>query len=338
MKGEFYKMEFDAWDEGTVELTLEEEAAYLRLCHQMYRRHGPIPNSDRLLCSLWRCHQNKARPLLQRLIEKGKIFVTEDQRLANTRTIREVDTRETLGRRRAHAGHTGGIRSGDVRRKSLNGHDTHEAIASSKIPTKEEIREEKIEDTYVSLSETSSDARLPRRDFGEKIPTSSQAEPSEMPARCESLTADGPGKREPDPVSPPPKKRKAYPADFETFWQSYPTDALMSKKLAFEAWQRLDEDARTEVMASLPAFGAYCASKPDYRPVHAVRYITQHRSEGFVQLAAKAADRVFVPKDTPEWEAWQRVKRVQPVMSTEHHKEGWWFPSRWPEQQQEAAA
>lgn len=129
-KGEFYKMEFDAWDEGTVELTLEEEGAYLRLCHQMYRRRGPIPNSDRMLCALWRCHQNKARPLLQKLITKGKIQVTPEGNLTNGRVRQEVDTRETLGRHRADAGHTGGIRSGHARRKSLENNNTDEAKRS----------------------------------------------------------------------------------------------------------------------------------------------------------------------------------------------------------------
>jgi uncharacterized protein YdaU (DUF1376 family) len=141
MKGEFYKMEFDAWDEGTVELTLDEEAAYLRLCHQMYRRRGPIPNSDRLLCSLWRCHQNKARPLLQRLIAKGKIRITEDGALTNQRVGRELDDRETLRTHRAHAGHTGGIRSGHARRKPLETKGVDEAKRSRG----EEIREEKKE-------------------------------------------------------------------------------------------------------------------------------------------------------------------------------------------------
>lgn len=149
MKGEFYKMEFDAWDEGTVELTLEEEAAYLRLCHQMYRRRAPVPNSDRLLCSLWRCHPNKARPLLQRLIEKKKVFLTVEGHIANTRVTQELDTRETLATQRADAGHKGGIRSGHARRKSLKNKHASEANgaeASSKRSREEKIREERVLD------------------------------------------------------------------------------------------------------------------------------------------------------------------------------------------------
>lgn len=128
------------------------------------------------------------------------------------------------------------------------------------------------------------------------------------------------------------RRRESYSPDFEAFWKAYPTDSLMSKKAASDAWKRLDESARTEVMASLPAFKAYCASKPDYRPVHAVRYITQRRSEGFIQVASKASEQTFVEKGTPEWEAWQKVRKVPPVRSETHHTEGWWFPTRWPQQ------
>lgn len=129
--GEFYAMEYDAWDEGTVGLTLEEEAAFLRICHQIYRRQQPIPNSNKLLCALWRCHPNKAKALLQRLIIEGKITINEDGRLTNDRTAKEIHVRETLRTRRAHAGHTGGIRSGEARRKSLENNDPPEAKRST---------------------------------------------------------------------------------------------------------------------------------------------------------------------------------------------------------------
>lgn len=127
-------------------------------------------------------------------------------------------------------------------------------------------------------------------------------------------------------------KRVQYPPDFESFWKGYPTDKLMSKKEAFAAFRRLGADARTEVLASLPAFRSHCQANPDYRPVHACRYITQERYVGFAELAETAANRVFVAIGTPEWEAWQSVKRTNSMRSTEHGAEGWWFESRWPKQ------
>lgn len=173
-RGEFYKMEYDSWDEGTVDLTLEEEAAYLRLCHQMYRRRGPIPKSERLLVALWRCHINKARHLLDALIAKGKIQVTTEGDLTNTRVTREVHARETLRTQRAHAAHTGGIRSGEVRRKSKENNTPTELFASTDRSIEErrgeEIREERKKETADAASKPP-DAKvydLAREMFGKK--------------------------------------------------------------------------------------------------------------------------------------------------------------------------
>jgi len=136
------------------------------------------------------------------------------------------------------------------------------------------------------------------------------------------------------------RKRLSYPAAFEAFWSAYPTDSLMSKKQAAEAWSRLPLEAREVATASLPAFKAYCQNHPDYRPVHAVRYLSQERFVGFSETAAKVSQLVFVAKGSGEWEAWQRVKRTASARSDAHQKDGWWFPSRWPpetRQQGEAA-
>lgn len=94
MKTEFYKMEYEAWDEGTDCLTLEQEGAYLRLCHQMYRRRSAIPNEPRMLARLWRCHTNKAKVLVESLIAMGKIHLTADGKgLVNDRVELELNRR-----------------------------------------------------------------------------------------------------------------------------------------------------------------------------------------------------------------------------------------------------
>jgi hypothetical protein len=104
----------------------------------------------------------------------------------------------------------------------------------------------------------------------------------------------------------------------------------MSKKAAGLVWSRMTEDVRQLAMASLPAFRAYCTSKPEYRPVHAVRYLTQERFVGFSEVVSKAAGKVFVAKGTPQWTAWQRVQHSSCVTSAEHRQDGWWFESEWP--------
>jgi uncharacterized protein YdaU (DUF1376 family) len=165
MKGEFYKMDFRAWNVGTVDLTLEQEAAYLRLCHAMYDVGGPVPNSTRMLMGLFRCGNTKAITLLNGLIAAGKIAVTSDDRLINHRVTEELASRERVSSARRIAGERGGSAprataerlpsdprptaerpSTDLRptsSKPLKNNTSDEAIASTPGSRGEEIREEK---------------------------------------------------------------------------------------------------------------------------------------------------------------------------------------------------
>lgn len=111
MKALFWKMDYDAWDVGTVDLPLEQEAAYLRLCNQMYRAKGPIPNSTKLLQALFRCGHTRARALADALISAGKIEVREDGLLSNPRVMSELSERGALSAIRASVGSEGGRKS-----------------------------------------------------------------------------------------------------------------------------------------------------------------------------------------------------------------------------------
>jgi hypothetical protein len=76
--------------------------------------------------------------------------------------------------------------------------------------------------------------------------------------------------------------------DFQIFWKEYPTDAVMSKKRALEQWDGLSQAEREAARQAIPAFKDYCRKHPTYRPVHAERFLSQRRFEGFA-LSATAA-------------------------------------------------
>ena len=76
------------------------------------------------------------------------------------------------------------------------------------------------------------------------------------------------------------------PCDFEIFWKEYPTDALMSKKRALEEWEKLSPAEREAARQAIPAFKDYCRKHATYRPVHAERFLSQNRFEGFALSAA----------------------------------------------------
>lgn len=211
MKGEFYKMEFRAWNIGTVDLTLEQEAAYLRLCHAMYDIGGPVPNSPRMLMGLFRCGNVKAAALLKALISAGKIAQTKDGKLINHRVTEELADRERVSSARRVAGERGGSAPrvkpewtpSDPRvnsewtpsdaevngAKPLQNKDAGQAIAPTPQSRGEEIREEKKidknpQDTNVSSAPKGARAR------GTRIPENFVSS-EEARAVCEEMGLAG---------------------------------------------------------------------------------------------------------------------------------------------------
>ncbi len=88
-------------------------------------------------------------------------------------------------------------------------------------------------------------------------------------------------------IDSPKQVRTTYSKDFELFWNGYPKDSNMSKKEAYTAWKRISDEDRKKATDAVPHFSAYCKANPDYRPIHAVRFITKARWEGFLQSAEK---------------------------------------------------
>lgn len=108
------------------------------------------------------------------------------------------------------------------------------------------------------------------------------------------------------PAKNPPAKRgrNQYPEDFETFWREYPTDPGMSKIEAAKAWEKLPPDRRLAARQAIPKFRDWVQNQgPNYRVVHAVRYLTQGRFDGFTappqpQTGPPADRRIMTPLGT----------------------------------------
>jgi uncharacterized protein YdaU (DUF1376 family) len=140
-------------------------------------------------------------------------------------------------------------------------------------------------------------------------------------------------------LEPCPKRvRTTYSDQFEEFWKGYPTDANMSKKEAFDVWKRLTSEKRAAALASLPAFRLHCQAQPDYRPIHACRYLSKERFEGHVATAQKLEARRFIEQGTPQWDAWQEhliAERGRGSPSTKgivngRSVSGWTFDAEYP--------
>jgi len=72
---------------------------------------------------------------------------------------------------------------------------------------------------------------------------------------------------------------------------------LMSKKKAFEVWRRMSAADRAAAQSAIPAFREYVKRQVNYRVVHAQRYLSERRYEGFAQSAAPGAEAIAQARD-----------------------------------------
>ena len=167
----FYKMDPAKWDFGTADLSLEEEAAYLRIVNAIHKHDGPVPNNDRVLAGLFRTSTRKARTLVDALVAAGKVTI-EDGHIWNERARSDLVQRGFTTISRAEAGAKGGRTRAENAAKALKDNNPPQANASSRI---EENREEKKEREPIgSPKKIERGSRLPvdwhlPRDWGQEI-------------------------------------------------------------------------------------------------------------------------------------------------------------------------
>lgn len=132
------------------------------------------------------------------------------------------------------------------------------------------------------------------------------------------------------------RKRNSYADDFEKFWTAFPTDAGMSKLEAAKAWDRLSPDDRLDAFNAIPAFKAWVAQQGEnYRTVHACRYLSQRRFEGFKEKAERMKERVstgfYIQPASDEMHAWDGyLKQTTGRPCPRDSRGGWTQPTRWP--------
>lgn len=127
---DWYKMNPVDWNDGTDDLTLEQEAAYLRICHAIYITERPVRDNPFVIAGLLRCNERKAKRILAELVEAGKLVI-EDGQISNRRAVEEVSNRNRTRTERKSAGSRGGVESGKARAKALKNNDQGQAIAST---------------------------------------------------------------------------------------------------------------------------------------------------------------------------------------------------------------
>ncbi len=138
------------------------------------------------------------------------------------------------------------------------------------------------------------------------------------------------------------RKRNSYAQDFEMFWAAFPTDSGMSKLEASKAWGKLSTEDKLDAFNAIPGFKAWVTQQgPNYRTVHACRYLSQRRFDGFKEQAARVevtSNRVYVLTGTDQMDAWDAYfKRTKGKLAPRDQRGGWWFDTEYPPAMEQAA-
>lgn len=158
----YYKMDPADWDFGTSSLSLEEEAAYLRVINAIHKHDQPVPNNDRVLAGMFRCSTRKARSLISALINAGKLRIEGDC-IVNDKALSDIVRRQSVSGSRSESGAKGGRRRAENAAKALEYKKTEQAIASSRI------EENRIEYPEANASGRDASPAEPVEDFSKQL-------------------------------------------------------------------------------------------------------------------------------------------------------------------------
>lgn len=102
---------------GFMSLSLEERGAFQTLLDLIYDRQGPILDNERLLAGYMGVSIRKWRSLRADLLAKGKIFLTEDGMIHNSRAEKEIENDAKTSRKHAENGLKGGRKKSENAKK-----------------------------------------------------------------------------------------------------------------------------------------------------------------------------------------------------------------------------
>lgn len=108
----------------------------------------------------------------------------------------------------------------------------------------------------------------------------------------------------------PKRVRAMYSEDFENrFWKPYPRTPVMAKKEAWREWEKLDPEQQVAACAAIPGYLSFLKANPTHSIVHACRFLSEQRWEGFAPEAPTEKVRVDMAARGWEWREnrWQKT-------------------------------
>ena len=133
----------------------------------------------------------------------------------------------------------------------------------------------------------------------------------------------------------PASGRTVYSPEFEGFWKAYPKTPNMSKSESWKAWQRLPSDDQNAAASAVSKYTAWLKAKPDHPVVHACRFLSQRRFDGFNEPESNVVpinpNAFYAPDESPELAAWDAYcRKTKGSNQMRDRRGGWLCDSRWP--------
>lgn len=257
---DFYKFEIAAWNDGTDNLSLEQEAAYLRVVNTIRLTGKPINDNKFILAGLWRCGHVKAKRIRQELIDAGKLVIRDGQ-IVNKRAIKDAADLNDLRGKRSDAGTAGGIASGASRRAKA---------AKDSIEDPREVP-------------GNSAATPPQLEGAEQLPETSRevADENGIPKplksidQCEASASTREEKRREEKNNPLPPFQGVR-VSFSDFWEECPVKTKQERTQ--KEWGALsDEDRARAIQAVRPWYAWFTKAHPKSAKLSPARFLTERR-------------------------------------------------------------
>jgi len=291
----FYKMDPVLWDHATADLSLEEEAAYLRICNAIYRSERGCPMNDRVLAGMFRASTRKARTLVDLLVARGKVYV-RDGYLWNEKAERELG-----------------------------------AIADKKEPKPPRTDRETVTNQERNANEVPAKVERISREPDAKAQRNGANSPDKSLKDAELFEGDRPPKTKTKTKTKIETKtetrleKDSIEEAFARLWADYPrrltesaTLVKGSRQEAYTAFRALSPEERTQAIEGLPAYKRVYPDKSK-AVCDCVRYFKYQRWRDVEGLAVAPPPGIVLPKNGLA----PKIQRLIAIISLEKYRA--WF-------------
>lgn len=272
----------DEWLSGAMSLKADQRGCYVTIIMMIYSHGRPVLDSDRDNAHACNVTIEKWRTIRANLIEKGKLYLTEDGRISNRRCEIELERARARTDRARENGYEGGKKSGAARAKSG---EHRSGIGQESWQNRSGIGESPKHESMIVNGLAEADACLGNEANHQPSTINHQLPDKNPPTVPHPEPSPSSGAVAPDCVSPKaPRPRK--PSDiskhvaesFERWWSEYPRK--VAKDAALTAYAKVISSERAneaDLIIGVRRFAQQCTGKDPAYIAHATTWLNQGR-------------------------------------------------------------